>query len=227
MQENCRVYYCVLPEDVLAGMTSQELQREVAFQLLSRGFLEFFHIELEKEHIKREINGKPYYDGKEGCFFNISHCKNAVAAAVSKHSVGVDVESSRDVKYRTVEKCCSREEIEYVLAKNVQRSKIENLSKEEMQRFLRLWTLKESFVKMTGQGLRISPKTVCFNVPKFCRLDEHTFYKKEKEMESYLHIREELTIALTFEKKELKSDTQVDWIPCTFRTHPGGTFFIS
>ena len=75
-------------------------------------------------------------------FFNLSHCKNAIACAVSSQPIGIDVE------------CIGR--YSESLARHV-------LSPEEFARvssapdpqipFTRLWTQKEAIVKLTGRGI--------------------------------------------------------------------------
>ena len=40
-------------------------------------------------------HGKPYITNYEGIYFNISHCNEAVAVAVSNREVGIDVEGRR------------------------------------------------------------------------------------------------------------------------------------
>ena len=218
MGENCKVYYRMLSEESRAESESLlEYERGVALKLLKRGFLELFHIELQKEQIQREAEGKPYYTGGEGYYFNISHCKDAVVVAVSECPVGVDVEGERNVKYRTAEKCCSLEEMAYVFGEEeVDRSRSENLSEEETARFLNLWTLKESYVKMTGRGLRIAPKKVNFEVNGFDSVDENTFHhKRSEEIECYLHREADIVLALTLQKKNPETAVQVSWISCT------------
>lgn len=85
--------------------------------------------------------GKPYL---EDCplFFNISHSGEYLAIAVSKEPVGVDIEGARVVKEGTIRKVVQPQEQELI-------------GTERAHDFLRLWTLKESFLKAEGKGLRI------------------------------------------------------------------------
>ena len=87
----------------------------------------------------RELeNGKPVIVGHEDIHFNMSHCKYAVACAVSNEPVGIDVE-------------VIKEKVKDELARYV-------LSDEELEgltllKFTRLWTMKEAVVKLSGRGI--------------------------------------------------------------------------
>ena len=108
-----------------------------AYMLLQRLLKEEYGI--TEPPIFRELeNGKPVIVGHEDIHFNMSHCKYAVACAVSNEPVGIDVE-------RIMEK------VNDDLAKYV-------LSDEELKdltplKFTRLWTMKEAVVKLTGRGI--------------------------------------------------------------------------
>jgi 4'-phosphopantetheinyl transferase len=78
--------------------------------------------------------------------FNISHTRGLVACAIAGQEVGVDVErSNRILDLRIVRHSFAPEEI-----------RILNSAPPKQQRkiFFRSWTLKEAFIKATGEGLR-------------------------------------------------------------------------
>jgi phosphopantetheinyl transferase len=75
-----------------------------------------------------------------GWFWSLSHCPTHVAAAVHHAPIGVDVESSRDVK---------RELVERVLTP----SERGLLQRGGEPAFLRGWTAKEAVLKELGLGL--------------------------------------------------------------------------
>ena len=108
-----------------------------AYMLLQRLLKEEYGI-IEPPVFRELENGKPVIVGHEDIHFNMSHCKYAVACAVSNEPVGIDVE-------RIMEK------VNDDLAKYV-------LSDEELKdltplKFTRLWTMKEAVVKLTGRGI--------------------------------------------------------------------------
>ena len=98
----------------------------------------------EIPEILRDEMGKPYFVGG-GIHFNVSHSEGYLAIAVSKYSVGVDIQGPKNIR-------------EGMYKKVVQPAEAELIGQEREQDFLRLWTLKESFVKAEGRGLRIPMK---------------------------------------------------------------------
>lgn len=98
--------------------------------------------------IMRDEMGKPYLK-EQIVHFNVSHSGEYLAIAVSDKPVGVDIQETKSIKdgmYRKV----------------VQQQEQMLIGEERQKDFLRLWTLKESFVKAEGKGLRISMKDYFF-----------------------------------------------------------------
>lgn len=93
--------------------------------------------------------GKPFIIGHEDIFFNLSHCRTAVACAVSTERVGVDVEAIRTFNESLARRVFSGEELDVVMA-----------SARPDIAFTRFWTMKESYLKMTGEGIRCDLKAV-------------------------------------------------------------------
>ncbi len=213
MRYACAVYYKRLSE---AEGRGQEVQRTVSAELLKAAFRGFFGIKLREEHMIRTPDGKPWYNGAPGCFFNISHCTSAVAVAVAKNPVGVDVEGMRRVRRRTVERCCSKKEIGYVLEEEKTGAvRSDELSEAEAKRFLKLWTLKESYVKMTGEGLRAPLADICFGASDVREAEPGIFiWKKPGQYISCLYTRAEgIAIALTLQQPAFGADAGILWIP--------------
>lgn len=119
--------------------------------LLKQLFLDFFGVELDEHDIGKEAGGKPFYTKNPKCYFNISHCRDYVAAAVSTSAVGIDIESDREVSASLLKRVVSKEERDFVIGKDTMNGR--KLSKEQAKRFLSIWTKKESIVKMTGEGI--------------------------------------------------------------------------
>jgi 4'-phosphopantetheinyl transferase len=86
--------------------------------------------------------GKPYLSGGPGCEFNISHTRNAVAAALSDGPVGVDVEGLRDIDAALAERVFSDNELALFRG-----------AEDRTVCFFDIWTKKEALLKYGGQGL--------------------------------------------------------------------------
>lgn len=91
--------------------------------------------------------GKPYLDG--GPCFNLSHSGEYIILGVSEQELGVDVEQVGPWQERVARRCFTPEELCWL-----QQQKQE-------QAFYQLWTAKESIMKATGLGFRLSPGSFC------------------------------------------------------------------
>ena len=94
-------------------------------------------------------HGKPRIVGHPDIHFNLSHCREAVACAVSSHPVGVDIESVRHCREQLV--AYTMNEREQALIAAAERPDVA---------FTRLWTMKEARQKLTGQGISKGMPTV-------------------------------------------------------------------
>lgn len=110
------------------------------------------------ERVRTEPNGKPVVDG---ICFNLSHSGELVICAISQKPVGCDIEQLNDAPKCVVEHAFSVAEKEY----------LQQFSGVAYNReFFRIWTKKESFLKMTGMGIRVPLHTLEI---KGCYLKEY------------------------------------------------------
>lgn len=94
-------------------------------------------------------HGKPFLTDYPGIHFSLSHCREAVACAVSTKPVGIDVESVREYKEGLARYTMSDDELQQILSAD--RPDVA---------FTRLWTMKEAVLKMAGTGITNDIKTV-------------------------------------------------------------------
>ncbi len=107
-----------------------------------------------EEDIKKGHRGKPYIEAAP-FYFNISHTDGLIACALSMTEVGIDAECIRVTTDRVMKRCYSDSETAYV-----------NSAVNKDTEFTRLWTLKECYVKLTGEGIATDLKSVCFDLEK-------------------------------------------------------------
>lgn len=93
--------------------------------------------------------GKPYLPDHLDIHFNISHCPLGCVCAISDKSVGVDIQDIRPFSQDIANRCCSAEEL--LLLKQ---------SADPAVYFTRMWAMKESYLKMTGEGIAQSLPTI-------------------------------------------------------------------
>ena len=87
-------------------------------------------------------HGKPSIIGHPDIHFNLSHCREAVICAVSDRPVGVDIESIRAYNDSLARYTMSEEELDRIA--QADRADVE---------FIRLWTMKEAVLKLSGRGI--------------------------------------------------------------------------
>lgn len=116
-------------------------------ELLLRKALRECGIEIPEIRYGFGTDGKPFLKGGEGFNFNISHSEDLVMVAVSENETGCDIEKITEIDLEIAKKFFFREEYENIAALPA--------SEERNELFFRYWTLKESFMKATGLGMRL------------------------------------------------------------------------
>ncbi len=115
--------------------------------------------------IERDENGKPY-SSKSPFFISISHCEDAVVAAISEEPVGIDIEKLKPVSDALIKRACNEAEIEFIKA-------AENEG-EKSERFFSVWTAKEAYFKKSE-----------IKLPSFLSVDTSSIDKKAFKIEEY------------------------------------------
>lgn len=95
------------------------------------------------EKITYGPEGKPL---AKNIHFNLSHSGNLVICAVGERAVGCDIEKTEKEPEGVAEHFFHQNEARYL-------QKFQEPERSKM--FFRLWTWKESYVKMTGEGLKL------------------------------------------------------------------------
>ena len=98
--------------------------------------------------VKTDENGKPYLEGNP-VFFNLSHSGNRDMCVISDTRVGCDIEfMKKQPNLRIAKRFFSEEEYESI---------------KEKGDFYKIWTLKESCVKLSGEGIKGIADSFSFN----------------------------------------------------------------
>ncbi len=115
--------------------------------LLDMGLREYGLSEREAA-LEYRHNGKPYLRDFPELFFNLSHSGTMVMAAFSDREIGCDVERIKEAKMGVAKRFFTEEELALLSE--------ESLTPQERDvLFTRVWTLKESVLKVTGEGMRL------------------------------------------------------------------------
>ena len=123
---------------------SARLQSLCAFRLLC------YALGFTPECFSYSEHGKPFI---EGCLlhFNMSHTRGGVAVGIGSSPIGVDAERIRKHPQRVCSRVFTERENNYI-----------NCSDNPDAAFFKLWTLKESYIKVLGRGFSFPPINVEF-----------------------------------------------------------------
>jgi len=144
-------------------------------ELLLINALDDVGIDYEKAEIILGENGKPYLSGN-GIYYNLSHSGNLAVCAVSAEEVGVDIEKIEKVDLKIAKRVLSASEMkEFEMLCN---------DEEKKRELIRLWTLKESYMKYKGAGFGIDPRSVCFAEKEKNKEPGNLFFSQYK-LENY------------------------------------------
>lgn len=98
---------------------------------------------LSENDLKYGENGKPVVE-KQKIYFNVSHAGDFVVGVLSDHEVGCDIEKAENAPLEIAEHYFTPGEYEYI-----------KYASDKNKAFFTLWTLKESYMKMTGKGMSL------------------------------------------------------------------------
>ncbi|PFB31338.1 4'-phosphopantetheinyl transferase [Bacillus cereus] len=99
------------------------------------------------EEVEKRIgkNGKPILIFPKSVHFNVSHAGRWVVCIVDEEPVGIDIEGIQEIDLDIAKRFFTKDECDYIM----QPIKIS----EQRKRFFQIWTMKECYVKATGEGL--------------------------------------------------------------------------
>lgn len=110
------------------------------------------HINMNEKdmHYGIEEYGKPYFENFKNLHFNASHSGEIAICAFSDTEVGCDIEIISKFNTDLAKRFFTQGEYEFIISAN---EKPRDTYSQQAKRFYRIWTLKESFLKLTGEGI--------------------------------------------------------------------------
>ena len=129
---------------------SDKIRCAAAGELLYRALLTEHgdKLSFDKLEFATQEYGKPYIKNLEDFHFSISHSGDYVVLTCSQKPLGIDVQTmSRRVDIDSM--------VRHIYS-DFEKERMQNITDPDMRRydFFRVWAAKESFIKMTGLGLR-------------------------------------------------------------------------
>lgn len=162
----------------------------------------------EIEFLKNKY-GKPYIKNHQIFQFNISHSGNYLVCAIDNSKIGIDIEEIKSIEYKDIaENFFVKEEFEYIM---------QNDSKNKLDKFYNIWTLKESYIKCCGEGLSIPLKSFSFEIvkDKSIRIKVNDSYKLYNFKVCHIDVNYKVAICsvnkeITDELIEIKQSTLIE-----------------
>ena len=137
-------------QKVSALKSSRQQERSIFAGLLLRyAFLQAgYDIEAwQQVEIGKGTYGKPYIIGHQEFHYGLSHSGDWVVCAVDRMPVGIDLQEIKPWKLSLAKRFYHEEEYNRLLALG------ETEPDRQTQEFYRMWTAKESAVKLSGRGI--------------------------------------------------------------------------
>lgn len=164
---------------------------------------------LEERAMKYDLGkqGKPYFCDNPEIHFSLSHSGDYAICSIGSHEIGNDIERVRSERERVAERYFASEELDWIcMAQTV---------REREERIFRIWTMKESFLKVTGRGMSLPLNAFAVIVESDggiqIRQDVNgtTYYAKEYAMPETLAGSDEYKISVCSEVGEFAPELMV------------------
>ena len=98
-------------------------------------------------HFSENEYGKPFLVNDPHVQYNLSHSGKYIAFAIDSKPVGIDVEQIKPIDFKIANRFFTADENHYITSQRVEMKTIA---------FYRIWTKKESYIKLEGKGLSIA-----------------------------------------------------------------------
>jgi len=142
----------------LGVMEWEEEERDLSLQKIEAGKVNW---EMLSEYLGKAgkdiscdygSNGKPFFVNYPHIRFNLSHSGDYVVSAFDIRPVGIDIQEHRKISDSMARHFLNDRELEMFSLQTKEREREKILCK--------LWTIKESYIKLTGEGMKKSMKEI-------------------------------------------------------------------
>ena len=175
----CKNLYAGLSENRQRKIDSMRQQKGKLLSLgagvlIDRGLKEYGLREARVRTVFGE-NEKPYFPDYPDIHFNVSHSEKMVLAVFSDTEVGCDIEHVAPIKMKIAKRFFCPSEYEFIMQQEEEK---------RLETFYRFWTLKESFMKATGLGMKLPMDSFCVRLGEEIRV-EHQLNGAKYHMEEW------------------------------------------
>lgn len=157
--ENCKSVLSEGERNRIEWFTFPQVQNNY---IISQGVLRsilagYLNIEPSQVQLSKHPKGKPFATNDTSLFFNLSNSGKKTVFAFSRNAeVGIDLEMIRTLP-----------DLEELIQKNFTKKETDYITKnpeEKLKRFFLFWTIKESYLKAIGEGMRLTPDNLEFSI---------------------------------------------------------------
>jgi len=154
---------------------------------------------LQEKSVEYEIGewGKPTLKYYPEICFSLSHSGDYAICTIGNRPVGNDIEYVKDGRLKVADRFFAEEELEWLYDAGTQ--------DERTLRMFRLWTMKESFLKVTGRGMSLALKDFVIHMDEASGRARvrHSFDAKYYYMREYREIDGYCTAVCTQESGDM------------------------
>lgn len=147
----CKIKKFINKKDKIRTLIGEILIRTIVCEELN----------IKNKHIVFERNqyGKPYLKENRKFNFNISHSGDFLVCAIDDEPIGIDIEEIKFIEYKDIaKKIFSSSEFNYIFKQDLDI---------QLSKFYEIWTLKESYIKYSGQGLSMPLKSFSIDIDQY------------------------------------------------------------
>lgn len=150
--------------------------------------------------------GKPMFRNYPELHFSLSHAGDYALCSMGEQEIGNDIERVRPGKLRVADRFFAEAEKAWIYRAG--------LLEEQERRMFRLWTIKESFLKVTGLGMSLPLRdfTVFMEEDGTARLhhtlNNNTYYIKEYALPGVFREMTDYKISVCCEASDFASETE-------------------
>lgn len=123
------------------GDLVQNQKHNFLLNILINKLNEYFNINILKDVILYDKNGKPYIKNNQKKI-SFSYSDELAIVGISDYNLGIDVEKIKKYDEKIIKRIYSKREFDFI-----------NNSNNKNYEFTKLWTYKEAFVKFKGTGI--------------------------------------------------------------------------
>lgn len=161
----------------------KDKNRSLGAALSLNAALKDYGLEERSMEYDLEKQGKPVFRYYPEIHFSLSHSGDFAICSIGEMESGSDIEWVRSGKARLAERFFAEEELAWI--------RKADSAEEQEDRMFRIWTMKESFLKVTGFGMSLPLKEFAVVMDDegaiFLRhhVNEKTYFMKEYTMPEY------------------------------------------